>query len=1393
MWAYCGCAVLPPPCLVKNAFKLVLMAFLLINLSQPVYSQIHGKWKVPVQYVADPNVLIESRLMEISFGVNNLTAEVEPHLLQYDDLPSIVYPYTGEACFNYFNYYDTLYQNPFDLREDSLFVNGNRAIKWNDSKLYYESFRFGKVIDLNGQGDYCIIHSNTRVQNASEDYDFGYNLISKSNNSYSSSPFVELFQPGRPTVNHPVTFKVIDNIDGTRNLVTISDRAQFNYNPALDRLGIISFPITSTGIDPTQHQPIVTVGSLFVKADFSAWQFEAKFLNSETSPTYIWCSSSSPDPNDTVPANLRRNFYVYNTNYQYKHLLNLGYISGVAFSELYPGYAYVSVTGNSAASKPEGIYKVNIQSGTYTSIKTGNYGHTWLKKSPDGHIYAVSDDGKHLGRINQETGIFEEALNLPSVVIAGDTLQAQFGSFQLRDGIKYFTLPDDSYEPKCLKVSVDIDTLDCNVIITNIIITGGVPPYQVEWWKLNGSNWVKLGYTATSIKNLPAGHYKVIVKDAVSFCGEIPLEFDVAELPSDDMVIEAGENRTITQQDLLIKSIIRVKPTGKLTLTGCDVRFWNNAKLIVEDRGTVTLNNTVLTSCDSMWQGVEVWGDKSKPQYILNGQNWQGSLVMNRSTIENAKTAVALWRPNYYGTTGGIVKAENSVFRNNGKSVFACYYDNIHAVNGMILDNVCRFDNCTFEINQDYKADVMFHKHVDLASVKGIKFNGCNFSVVQTEGVSPWNSGISSYNSGFKVNGYCSSAYLPCPDNSYTYSTFTGFNKGIYALGTGDVTDRTVSVMHSNFINNGTGVKLNLVTSSAICYSNFSIGLSLGDIYSCGDTATGYGIYCDNSSGFAIEENDFRKASGAPTATYIGVYVSNSLSADEIFRNSFTGLSFGNVANLQNFKNDDPWAGLAYYCNQNSSNYVDFRITRDKRSAIQSKQGNSHYAAGNTFSPTAVWHINNEGGREIGYYYYLYNPLEYPARVDSVTVQGVEEQNLCLPHYSNTGSSMRNVVLTSSQRQQAESEFNSAYGEWINIENLYRSLVDGGNTQALLADVKGSYPEEMLTIYNQLLARSPHLSREVLIAVADQTNVFPASAIFDIMMANPDELKRYDLISYLEEKSDPLPAYMIDVLRSVVGGSTYKTALQDQLSYYNRLKTRAANDIIRSILNDSISDLSQLRTWYGNLGGLRSGEQIVASYMQEGNYTQALSVANSFPSVYGIESEELDEYNMYLDVLNLEVKVAQQGRKIFDLTTTEQEFLSELAEKSHGTAGVIARGILQYAYGYNYSQCSSFEVASYKESKVVKLNSLAQARGLVVEIGPNPANQWASVHYTLPLNEKDALLTIMDAQGRQLRSITITGTEGQKLIDLRDLEVGLYLYTLTTKSLTKSGKLIISR
>ncbi len=82
----------------------------------------------------------------------------------------------------------------------------------------------------------------------------------------------------------------------------------------------------------------------------------------------------------------------------------------------------------------------------------------------------------------------------------------------------------------------------------------------------------------------------------------------------------------------------------------------------------------------------------------------------------------------------------------------------------------------------------------------------------------------------------------------------------------------------------------------------------------------------------------------------------------------------------------------------------------------------------------------------------------------------------------------------------------------------------------------------------ELLGKSPHLSKEVLMTAADKTDVLPESVLFEILSANPDELKKEELIKYLEDKENPLPSYMIDILRQLANGSTYKTVLLSEIS-----------------------------------------------------------------------------------------------------------------------------------------------------------------------------------------------------------------------------------------------------
>ncbi len=162
-------------------------------------------------------------------------------------------------------------------------------------------------------------------------------------------------------------------------------------------------------------------------------------------------------------------------------------------------------------------------------------------------------------------------------------------------------------------------------------------------------------------------------------------------------------------------------------------------------------------------------------------------------------------------------------------------------------------------------------------------------------------------------------------------------------------------------------------------------------------------------------------------------------------------------------------------------------------------------------------------------------------------------------------------------------EFATGLSDYNNVKTLYENLKDGGNTTATVSDIETAWPQDMWELRTELLGKSPHLSMDVLKATADKTDVLPESVIFEIMAANPDELKKEELIKYLEDKENPLPEYMIDILKQVATGSTYKTVLRQQMGHYNQLKTRAAYDIVRSLLNDSVTDNNELRNWLDNI------------------------------------------------------------------------------------------------------------------------------------------------------------------------------------------------------------------
>ncbi|MEZ5197889.1 MAG: hypothetical protein R2764_16340 [Bacteroidales bacterium] len=296
----------------------------------------------------------------------------------------------------------------------------------------------------------------------------------------------------------------------------------------------------------------------------------------------------------------------------------------------------------------------------------------------------------------------------------------------------------------------------------------------------------------------------------------------------------------------------------------------------------------------------------------------------------------------------------------------------------------------------------------------------------------------------------------------------------IYATNDG-TNNNTFYVNRAIFNDNTWGISMNSVKNATVLFSEFNVAKNLADAEECegvDQKASGYGIDMTGCTGFAIEENEFTP--GSAGGTYTGIRVNKTEAADEIYKNYFNGLTYGNYAVGKNWDGNNTAKGLAYYCNENTANWQDFYVDTipGAPSGIQDPIGKVQLPAGNTFSPTAFMHINNKGNYWIGYYYYAptagdTNTAFYPNtdKIWKVTREEVYQyENECLSHYGGGGSgggTERSVVLNPGEMQEAEQEYFENLNSYNDVKALYDYLKDGGNTELTISGIETAFPDQM--------------------------------------------------------------------------------------------------------------------------------------------------------------------------------------------------------------------------------------------------------------------------------------------------------------------------------------------
>lgn len=889
------------------------------------------------------------------------------------------------------------------------------------------------------------------------------------------------------------------------------------------------------------------------------------------------------------------------------------------------------------------------------------------------------------------------------------------------------------------------------------------------------------------------------IPPTITFTGNGTIQYnctDYATFTHTSDYIVNYNNVVLNGQNYSFKKNIIIEPGYSLTLNYCNLQFSKYSKVIVKPGAKLIVNYSNLNKvsvCNEQWLGIEVWGNKNANQFPdANGNYQQGYLELNDATIENAISAVELWKPDDYSKTGGIIKATNSTFRNNTKSIHALHYKNTNPYHPeWEMDYRGTISNCIFEITPLYIPTNTFYKHIDLAKIRGFSFSGSDFSLSPfAQGVSEWNQAIAAYSSGFKVQSPCNSSMQPC--NSYDTCRFTGFRYGIFANNALSQPN-AYYVNHAKFSNNIYGIYTDDIDNPVILNSDFRIGYN--NSQGC-PSVSGYGISLVNSGGFAIEENKFKKQVNSPVANYTGISIDNSAATEEVYKNDFSGLSYANYSKYMNTIPANIWEGLSYWCNTNTNNYADFYVygtPEQQQEGIQSKQGDDYTVAGNTFSQSgATWHFYNGGDHLVGYYYNVNSPSQNPddTKIYNVIDKGINLSNQCPSHYGGTTPAY-SIVLNNQEKLLREEQYAYNLSNYNAVKSLYDNLKDGGSTEEKIADIETAQPQDMWALRADLLGSSPYLSEEVLKKVADKTTVFTESAIFDILAANPDELKKEELLKYLEDKENPLPDYMIEILRQLATGETYKTVLEKQMAMYNREKSRAANDMIRSYLNDTILDNNALRGWLNNLGGIEADKQIISTYIQEDNYTDAFSLANMLPQLYNLSGDALAAHDQYVQILNLYKTLYNENREITELKDPEKDMLFNFANNSSDDAGSLAKGILTAYYNIPFIDCFELNEQSALKKGSVNPSTLARVYGMEISVKPNPASIWAAFDYKLPEGETSAILTITEPNGKVIEMLNLTGNQGQKLWDTRHLSAGTYFYQMSCSDKSLSGKLVV--
>jgi len=844
---------------------------------------------------------------------------------------------------------------------------------------------------------------------------------------------------------------------------------------------------------------------------------------------------------------------------------------------------------------------------------------------------------------------------------------------------------------------------------------------------------------------------------------------------------------------------LRIKNFSTLTIDGMTFRFSPNAKVIIEPGSTLILKNSIFTSnynwdpCDYTytWKGIELLGTSSQSQ---NNLATQGHVeILQNSKIEFAECGIRVGKLDNKIYSGGTIKCNNATFMDNKIDIDYLPYQNFIIVSSgqKNTPNVSSFQNTIFSsgINYPFSAAPI---HVKLDKCYGFRFANCVFETVSTTLNSSLTRGIYAKDAGFIIGANTS---------------FNRLWRGIDHISTGS--SHFTLIENSNFTSDNLAILVRGINNVIIRNNDFDIGSNVSQINNYQ-----YGLMMKNSSGFKIEENRFNGSNTSnPSTSTRGILINSSGSSNNIiYKNSFTDLSYGNIAYGTNGDQMNSFnSGLEYICNLNNSNkeydiFVSDGIINNSIPGIKAYQGSKSITAGNTFTnpaPIAFHHFFNKPSFQINYYT---NNLLSQSPVLNNNLK-IFSPNTIL---SNTCPSLinpsPNFIMTDTEWLNWKNEYYQLENSYLNLLYSYIQLLDGGNTNSLLNQVQQTWSNDAIQLRDELLTLSPYVSQDVLREVANNW-VLPQAMLLQICLVNPDATKNTDFLKFLEFGiPNPLSSYMIGMIVSSWETETFRTDMESTLGQIGQKMSVISNQIITGLkfrndmiqdsihLNDTTNYSAQINFWNNRIGTIAGKYELANNYISLHEYVLAQQLIDSLPLYFNLSESELSDFADFTSYFNFLKSVYEQNMTLDELNPEKIEELILLANtQRENIAETMAQNILCFYYNICAEDNYDFTTSSNRMMHP-KGNKQALDKRLV-NIVPNPAKESAIFIYDFhDLKNCSITLKILDPSGKIMDIQNVSSCFGTINYNTSELKNGLYFYFFQAQNEDVAhGKFIVNK